>query len=663
MKRWIYISGILLFISFILILADDFNQEWKRVQIDFSEIDENRFHSMTTDGPSVNPGIKQIVVEGLSIVDRCPTCHLGIESNKYRKAPSPFNTHPGNLLSIHKSKDFGCTSCHFGQGYAVSYEKAAHEKLDFWNETMLPGELIQASCGTCHQSEEVPEANILTDGRLLIKDKGCTGCHDINRFFEEETNGPDLDGIGNKVTRGWLFHWLKNPKDYLSNSRMPTFRFSDEEIYDLVEFLMSLDGKNSPPNYIGRLPSGLGDEDSGKILVSESRCITCHNIHGRGGNFAPELERIGDKVSEIWLPNFVRNVHYYQPEKKMLEYYFSDQNALDIAAYLIEDFSEDEYIFPGDTVKTDIPQSPSRIQEQIRHGERLFEKYGCGGCHNIAGKNKSIKIGPKLTNIGNRLESSLNFGSYDDIVPTLYNWIFMKLKQPDVFDSTGIMPNFYFTDKEAFEITIAMLGNKEKNYSTEYLVKESEKSLYKKPAGEFGELFERYSCISCHSIDRYGGTISTVPLTIEGSIVKFEWLRDYLIRPYAVRPILPERMPHFRMTEREASLMAEYIKKVYISDDIPRFFEFELEPTDIETGRRIIDSLQCVNCHIIDGKGGYLGPTLDDCGNRLEAGWVYSWMIDPQKYRPATIQPNFGFSHIESRQITAALMAMKKENK
>jgi mono/diheme cytochrome c family protein len=663
MKSAIYLSGFVLLASFILILIDDFGQEWKSTQSAFTRIEENRFFSTAEGGLSFDGGIRQIVVDGLNKVDRCPTCHLGMNDPKYQHADPPFTSHPGNLLTIHKVERFGCTSCHLGQEFAVTYRGAAHQALPFWNETMLPKPLLQASCATCHLSMQVPDAGIPTAGRLLIKEKGCAGCHDISELFEVESRGPDLDGIGNKVTRAWLFHWLKNPRDYLKDSRMPSFRLSDDEIIDLVEFLMSLNGKDSPPHFVKLLPSRAGDPEKGKILVSESRCITCHAINARGGKFAPELERVGDKVREEWLANFLRNVHYYQPDKKMLEYNFTDQDALDIAAYIRTEFSEEPYLLPQDAPATGMPLSSTKTQERAKRGEQLFSRFGCGGCHTIAGEKKYTKVGPKLTDIGNRLESSLEFGTHTDVVPTLYNWLFMKLKQPETFDSVSIMPNFYLSDQEAFEIVVALLGNRESGYASEYFVHESERSIYKKPAGEFGKLFEKFSCISCHSVDRYGGNISTVPLTMEGSKVKFDWLRDYLVNPYPIRPILTERMPQFRMTVKEASLMADYIKTVYVSDDIPRFFELELTVAGEVAGSRLFYSMQCINCHIINGKGGYVGPQLDDLGTRLEAGWVYQWLLHPLKYKPETLHPDFGFTDGEARQLAAYLTQKKGRQK
>jgi mono/diheme cytochrome c family protein len=498
MKIAIYISGFALLISFLLILQDDFNQEWKQMQRQFYEIAANRYYSENSGAEEPKIGINQIVASGLNRVDRCNTCHLGIHESKFADSEQPFRSHPGTLLETHKPEKFGCTSCHFGQGYAVSYKKAAHQKLSRWNETMLPKQLLQVGCATCHLSEEVPGAGLLTRGRLLIKDKGCTGCHDINDFFEEEARGPDLSGMGNKVRVGWLYHWLKKPRNYLENSRMPTYSLSESDIVSLMEFLLSLDEKDSPPHPITELPTEVGDEDSGQTLVGESRCISCHSISGRGGTLAPELELVGDKVQEVWLPNFLRNVHYYQPSKVMLEYNFTDQDAVDIASFVFDEYTDETYEVP-DSVLQHIPRSEAQRRDRITDGKKLFSKYGCDGCHTINGIRTSPKVGAKLTRIGNRLESSFDFGSIDDVEPTLYNWLFMKVKQPDVFDSSSIMPNFHLTDEEALAITVALFGNREYSYASELLVPETDKSVYRRASGEFGELFDRYSCISCHS--------------------------------------------------------------------------------------------------------------------------------------------------------------------
>src|SRR4029450_436188 len=54
------------------------------------------------------------------------------------------------------------------------------------------------------------------------------------------THGPNLDGTGTKVNAGWLFAWVKNPKGYWHETRMPNLRLSDKEAADITAYLMSL---------------------------------------------------------------------------------------------------------------------------------------------------------------------------------------------------------------------------------------------------------------------------------------------------------------------------------------------------------------------------------------------------------------------------------------
>ena len=58
-------------------------------------------------------------------IDRCQTCHLGIDNLDYADAPQPFRTHPDLDLYVapeskHPRDSFGCTSCHEGRGRATT---------------------------------------------------------------------------------------------------------------------------------------------------------------------------------------------------------------------------------------------------------------------------------------------------------------------------------------------------------------------------------------------------------------------------------------------------------------------------------------------------------------------------------------------------------------
>ncbi len=54
------------------------------------------------------------------------------------------------------------------------------------------------------------------------------------------THGPNLDGTGSKVNAGWLYAWVRNPKGYWHETRMPNLRLTEKEAADVTAYLMSL---------------------------------------------------------------------------------------------------------------------------------------------------------------------------------------------------------------------------------------------------------------------------------------------------------------------------------------------------------------------------------------------------------------------------------------
>ncbi|NJN14323.1 MAG: c-type cytochrome [Planctomycetes bacterium] len=50
--------------------------------------------------------------------------------------------------------------------------------------------------------------------------------------------GPDLNGIGSKVTKEWLYHWLLDPRGYWHDTNMPDLRLTADEARDVTAYLM-----------------------------------------------------------------------------------------------------------------------------------------------------------------------------------------------------------------------------------------------------------------------------------------------------------------------------------------------------------------------------------------------------------------------------------------
>src|SRR5208337_960679 len=82
-----------------------------------------------------------------------------------------------------------------------------------------------------------------------------------------------------------------------------------------------------------------------------------------------------------------------------------------------------------------------------------------------------------------------------------------------------------------------------------------------RPAGAFGELFERYKCYVCHRFNGYGGTLAP-DLTFEGSRAQHQWIVDFLKNPQTLRPTLTFRMPQFNIPTEQATVLADYLTMV-----------------------------------------------------------------------------------------------------
>lgn len=598
----------------------------------------------------VQVGVRQIWLPQLgNRVDRCPSCHLGVDDASMASAPQPHRLHVETPHTPADIDRFGCVVCHRGQGRATSREEAHGEVVD-WDSPLLPLPYVEASCGVCHRGE-VPEAALLSRGRALIERAGCLGCHELRSAEPWESTAPSLDGLAQKTHPEWLRAWLASPQELRPGTWMPDFQLSDEEVEALAAFLWV-----QPPvrevETDDELPAG--DYERGRTLFRESRCISCHTVDGRGNGSAPELGGIGSKVKRNWLVAYVAEPHLFEGTTPMPRYHFSRQELLDLSQYMMEDLVDPS---------APAPEAPFRpAQNAIEEGERLYVKYGCAGCHRIAGREDVAQTGPTLTGIGAKPVKLLDFGARRDLPRRLPDWLAAKLAAPRSFREELRMPEFGFDEDELTALVTALLSATGEEVPEDYRVATVPTHAGPPPVGRFGELVRRYRCLSCHEIRGLGADISTAPLTFEGSKVKRQWLEEYLLLPTAIRPILTDRMIPLRMPQEEASFLAEMMSNVYLDDGIP----MDLLPRgpaaeQAARGRRLFfERYGCQSCHQVEGTGGYYGPPLDGSPEKLHAGWIVWWLEGPQRWRDDVRCPDFGLAENDAYDLAAFLVSVGK---
>ena len=635
--------GLAFLLIFSWVLFHEETADWRTVQARFRQLEQRLKNPHQLAQSARVGGLRQIWLPDLGRVDRCGTCHLGIDDPAFAGVPQPFAAHPGAWLSIHPADRFGCTACHDGQGQATDFAAAAHTSQPFVSRPMRPLETIEANCGICHRSLAPPDAPRLAEGRRLIVESGCFSCHDIPGFEGMAFRGPALDSLGNKVRPEWLAAWLKDPKSYLAQSKMGNFRLSPDEIASLQSFLLSQRAQ-APLDSAG-IDWKKADTANGRALFGELRCVSCHSVNGRGGTMGPELTRIGDKVRREWLFSYLQDPHRVQPDTPMLQYRLTADQLRDLTSFLLEEYG-------SGGAGAEAPPVPYQDARVLTAGRTVFERRGCPSCHRLESIKETGRIGPSLAGIADRDPDELPYGS-NVVRHTADNYIFLKVLLPDTLGQPSLMPTFSFTPADAARITLALASIRKADLPASYVLRRRTPLPYQ-PGGPFGRLVSRYRCLSCHSVGGFGGDLSTVPLDRIGSQLQHDYLAKYLLNPGAVRVSVEARMPVFHMGPDEAKTIADYLSTVFLDDSLDRY-DSNFTAAEAHRGQVLYGQLGCEACHQLGTKGGYVGPELSTTGARLKPGWITAWLVTPQLYKPGTLQPDYGLSSADARALTAYL--------
>lgn len=521
--------------------------------------------------------IQQVVLEDLyddyhfaktQKVDRCITCHLGIDQKGFENAPQPFRTHPKLELylgsnSPHPVEKFGCTVCHGGNGHSVSFKDAAHTPRDesqkeewqkkyrwkeseHWEPKMLSADFVQASCAQCHQGVvSVPEADGLNRGRRLAQTYGCIDCHKIAGFSDARLGehwkvGPSLQHIQSKLNKDWIIRWLHNPRSFRNSTKMPSvFHLSntsspedsqrnDVAIASIAAYLL----KNSQPVALTEPPVE-GDIQRGERLVKEVGCLGCHSAAGVNvSDFGPPLTGLGSKVSPAWLYSWLKDPKHYSRDTRMPNLRLSEQEAADITRYLLSQRNAEFEAIPLPEAKPDVMDEMILVslegtlrredakkelarmspEEKLQTlGKKSIAHQGCFACHTIQGFENAKPIGAELSNEGRKDIHQLDFG-FMGVDHTREAWFDQKLKEPRIFDRGKIkdyyeklrMPQFHFSDEERLALVTFLLSLTDESPPLE-MQRRLDLKEQQTEKGRF--LVQKLNCNGCHTLEGKGGTL------------------------------------------------------------------------------------------------------------------------------------------------------------
>jgi len=565
-------------------------------------------------------------------VDRCTSCHLGIDNPDFADAPQPFTSHPRldlfvSSASPHTMDQFGCTSCHAGRARGTSFVSSSHtpgsleqeqewkekydwEKIHHWLQPMLPTKYTQASCFNCHQSQPIVDGgDKLAMGLNLISTSGCNNCHHIESYPKENNAGPPLTNLDKKLDKEWVSKWIKNPQSFRYNTWMPHFfeqennsspemiRRNNSEIYAMTEYFFP-----NGSHVMNNSSTFIGDYESGEKLFNAVGCMGCHQVKDEKEenltfdnlpyelymskfgyeseeitryellkNQGPNLIGIGSKSDAEWIYNWIKNPSEYYPDTRMPDLRLSHEEAADITAYLLT-LKNDDF--------TKLPSSYYDEEEM-----------------------NNIAIG----------------------------WLVKGFPEEEAIEKLNKMSKAE---------VINYVGTKSINY---------------------------YGCYTCHDIKGFEDAKPIgAELTQEGSKPlntldfghihsighnNYSWFEQKLANPRIfdrdkiVAPEDKSRMPNFYFKPEEI----EAITTAILGFNSNKFssnmlVENLVDDKNVFKGYSLIQSYNCQGCHIIDGFGGQIvdvigssefsPPNLNTQGVKTQPDWLFTFFKNPTIIRP-----------------------------
>jgi mono/diheme cytochrome c family protein len=425
-------------------------------------------------------------------------------------------------------------------------------------------------------------------------------------------------------------------------------------------------------------------------------CYACHKTKGFDTNIrkpGPILTRIGSKLTEDWVKNWIRNPRAVKPTTWMPRFWYNSNSSSpeDAVRNEVEINAIVAYLFANSEQYEPAVSSPGH--GDAKRGEEVVKSIGCQGCH-VVGEGKRSEIGPRRT-FGQPLE---NIGN-----KTTYEWIYNWVRDPKHYSPNTYMPNLRLTDQQVADVATYLSGLKggggdaakatpDPKASDDVLLdylknvmpfEDAKVQLAKwNPQERQVQLGQRaigrYGCFSCHEIKGFESAQAIgTDLSEEGSKLvtrldfafisgiphtsKIAWFRTKLHdtrifdKGRVLQPLEKLRMPNYDFTDDEVERLITAIMSFQREIQPPAALPVRTARYDYQVaGRTLVHRRNCVGCHVIEGDGGdfvklvadsSLGPPmLTPEGARVQADWLYAFLRGPITIRPwlSVHMPTFG---------------------
>ena len=195
-------------------------------------------------------------------------------------------------------------------------------------------------------------------------------------------------------------------------------------------------------------------------------------------------------------------------------------------------------------------------------------------------------------------------------------------------------------------------------------------------------LIQENKCSECHRLSNDENEKSGPDLFYAGNKFQTSWLKQYLQNPMTIRSaggtgdpgflkgILANSPKHPALSKKDAEQITQELMALTLLD-LPKEVEHLMPLTKGQKAKLKYEferTFSCISCHQslnLAGKirGGISGPSLVNAGNRLQAGWVASWLKSPKIFSNKSRMPIYNMEDEARLRLTQYIATLKNENK
>lgn len=464
--------------------------------------------------------------------EKLKTAHVGEQVYDVTKvlAMHPLMGNETYPFQYHPIEEYGCTSCHNGNGRGLVTDKAhgpvfdgqyeaedlghtpqftEHDpkndpkfarifngkpgmELIFQTEPIFVGALIQAKCVQCHQTADikVAEAEGSVSDLALRREKRLKLLNDA--YLNEKQAAIDLLHLHSMVEKFGYSKALQQLQMKESDYSLPAQLL--ENLASQIKYL-KLATKGQP-------------EESHQAQENVLAKLNQDLVHLIGSDaLVKGLEKVYQSDGEAGIDSFLKQ---QQQDPQAIGILFAKGEALDLNQDLMRHAEEAKQSFSKAVsdrkLMSALVSDIDELTRDYQRGKELYISQACYACHRITGLTRG-GVGPDLTRAGDN-----------------YPW-YLKRKlvwpQGDLANST--MPNMHFDTKELEDITTFLLSQKgssravsKTDYQSAVQAWEAGKKMaWEKPISPAQTYDLRYSmtvfatqgCAACHRLQGFESNV------------------------------------------------------------------------------------------------------------------------------------------------------------